>query len=112
MLEMGADTACAPSGAATATQSEAIKREKRIRVIYARARFSESGPRSVCPFPTPRPHIRTSASPSTVAPGAHRMSVPNAAPGSDQGTQFSPYIAASEAPREFSIGAIILGVLL
>ncbi len=40
------------------------------------------------------------------------MSVPNAAPGSDQGTQFSPYIAASEAPREFSIGAIILGVLL
>jgi putative OPT family oligopeptide transporter len=40
------------------------------------------------------------------------MSAPNAAPSSAPGTQFSPYVASSEAPREFSVGAIILGVLL
>ncbi|HET7186648.1 MAG TPA: OPT/YSL family transporter, partial [Gemmatimonadaceae bacterium] len=28
------------------------------------------------------------------------------------GTAFAPYVPATEAPREFSIGAIVLGVLL
>jgi putative OPT family oligopeptide transporter len=40
------------------------------------------------------------------------MTAPNAAQDTAQGTQFSPYVASTEAPREFSIGAIALGVLL
>ena len=40
------------------------------------------------------------------------MTTPNATPDSGDGATFSPYIPASESPKEFSIGALVLGVLL
>jgi len=40
------------------------------------------------------------------------MTTPTTPPSSDSGATFAPYIPASESPKEFSIGAIVLGVLL
>ncbi len=40
------------------------------------------------------------------------MTIPNAPQQTGPGSTFSPYVPATEAPKEFSIGAILLGVVL